>query len=139
LDRVARPGDSGKRDRENGPQEGRELMTTKQERIAWEMFRTCLTHTLGEEAAADPAVQGHWFRFLEETGKDKARLLALAIDPEDIKGTMRPLWDAMWGWCIMQVVEQVIEENSDKHVTVYNVGQDGKPRRAFMQRKANRK
>jgi hypothetical protein len=93
------------------------VIATRNERVAWELFCKCVTDTLGVVAAEDPAIYDHWFRFLEEVGKEKVRLLALAFEFED-RATWRPLWNVMFKWCVGEVRKQVSEENAAEHVTV---------------------
>ena len=86
-------------------------MATRNERVAWEMFRNCVTDTLGVTAAEDPAIYDHWFGFLEEVGKEKVLSLALAFEFED-RATWRRLWNVMFKWCVGAAREQGIKENA---------------------------
>jgi hypothetical protein len=109
-------------------------MTVKNDLIAWDMFRNCVTDTLGVEAAGDAAIYGHWFRFLEEVGRVKVQSLALAFDFKN-RATWRRLWEVMFEWCVGERTEQDLEGNAGKHRTVYAVGADGMIRRVLIPRK----
>jgi hypothetical protein len=109
-------------------------MAAKNDLVAWDMFRKCVTDTLGVEAAGDAAIYDHWFRFLEDMGKEKVQSLALAFDFEN-RATWRPLWEVMFEWCVGERSEQALEEKASKHRTVYAVGPDGKTRRVLIPRK----
>jgi hypothetical protein len=96
-------------------------MATGTERIAWDMFRNCVTDTLGVEVADNAAIYEYWFRFLEEVGKTRVRSLALAFEFED-RATWRALWDVMFKWCIREVRKQVSVEDAAEHVAAYGMG-----------------
>jgi hypothetical protein len=96
-------------------------MAVKRDLVAWEMFRNCVTDTMGVVAAEDPAIYDYWFRFLDEVGKEKVRSLALAFEFED-RATWRPLWNVMFKWCVGEVREQLIKEKTAERRTVYERG-----------------
>jgi hypothetical protein len=121
VERASERNRGGKSVRRPGAAQGKGVaLAAKNDLVAWEMFRNCVTDTMGVVAAEDPAIYDHWFRFLEEVGKEKVRSLALAFEFED-RATWRPVWNLMFKWCAREVREQLIKERTAERRTVYEL------------------